>query len=268
MKSCSILITNYNSFEAIQLCIESVRKYTKRPHRVIVFNDICLNGIDDVYLRDCRDKGWIELHENGTDPANQLTHGGALNKLINEICDTDYAAILDCDTQIKADGWLDDLIECAEADPKILGVADMRHERISVYGYYVPGFYQMWFSLLNMAAYRDGMQVDWMHEITTRDHEPYINMFRCLDAIPRPENFDDNCVDIDPGSKLWIKIKYDNPKGYRVDYVPEKARQKFVHYGHISMISIPNPTHSAETHLNRITRMGRIRKELERLRCS
>lgn len=264
MKTCSILISNYNSFEAIQLCIESVRKYTKYPHKIVVYNDICINGVDDVYLRECRDKGWIELHENLSE--TNLSHGGVLNKLINELCDTDLAAIIDCDVQIKGEGWFEDLIEIA-SDPEILAVCDMRHERISPYGYYVPGFYQLWFSLLNMEAYRDGMQVDWMHETEIKEKEPYRNMFRCLDGIARPANFDDNMVDIDPGSKLWVKVNYDNPKGYRVLWLPEKVRSKFYHYGHISMISIPNETHSEDVRQKRITRMGMIREELQRLRC-
>jgi hypothetical protein len=262
MKSCSILISNYNSFEAIQLCVESIRKYTKYPHKIVVLNDHCINKVDDIYLRDCQKKGWIELYES----SEQLTHGGVLNKLMNEICDTELAALLDCDVQIKATGWLDDLIECV-VDPKVLAVCEIAGVRISSYGYYVPGFYRLCFSLLNMEAYRDGMQVDWRHEWETREKEPYKNMFRCLDDIPRPRNFNDNSVDVDPGSKLWVKVNYDNPKGYGVVSLPEKVNSKYYHYGHISMISIPNPTHSKSVAQVRTERMGKIGEELRRLRC-
>jgi hypothetical protein len=269
MKSCSILISNFNSFESIQLVVESVRKYTTYPHKIVVFNDGCTNGFDDLYLRECRDKGWLELHESSLSevPLGEgLTHGGVLNHLINDICDTDLAAILDCDTQVKAAGWLEDMIECVEADPQILAVADMGEPRLSSYGYYVPGFYRLWFGLLNMEAYRDGMQVDWMHERTTRDHEPYKNMFHCLDGVSRPARFNDNLVDVDPGSKLWVKIHYDNPKGYKTVPLPDSVKNKFWHYGHISMISIPHPTFSESAKETRTLRMATIHEELNKLR--
>ena len=262
MKSCSILISNYNSFEAIQLCVESVRKYTRYPHKIIVCNDKCINGVDDIYLRECRDKGWLELYESG----RHLTHGGSLNVLLNELCTTDYAAIIDSDTQIKGEGWLQDLINLAETDPKIIVISDYKHEGITPYGYRT-GFYTLWFGLLNMNAYRDEMQVDWMIEQTTRDKKPYQQLFSYLTGIPKPDTFNDNLVLNDPGSKLWLKVNYDNPKGYRAIPIPQELRAKYRHYGHISMISIPHPSHSDQVRKNREERFAIIKSELLRLRC-
>lgn len=262
MKSCSILISNYNSFEAIQLCLESVRKHTHYPHKIIVCNDLCVNGVDDGYLRECRDRGWIELYE----AEKQLTHGGCLNVLVNELCDTDYAAILDCDVQIRGDGWLKELVAEAEKDPMTLAVVDYKHEGVNPFGYRT-GFYTFWFGLLNMRAYRDGMQVDWMLERADRRREPYRTLFSFLDGIPKAPTFDENLVLNDPGSKLWLKVMFDNPKGYKVVYVPPEIRAKYRHFGHISMISIPHPSHSEQVRINREERFGAIREELRRLRC-
>lgn len=262
MKSCSVIITNYNSREAIQLCIESVRHYTNYPGlRVLVFNDLCDNDIDDTYLRQCRDKGLIELHESD----KHLGHGANLNRALNEICDTQLAAVLDCDTQVKAHGWLDDLIACVNSS-QVLGVADMRHELINNWGY-VPGFYRMWFALLNMEAYRDGMQVDWRFSKVDKQTPPYDRMFDMLSGIPKPKTFNENLVELDPGSKLWIKIRYDNPKGYKMLFLPDKVKGKYHHYGHIAMTGLPHPDHSEQTRRNWEMRMAKIREELKRLRC-
>lgn len=262
MKSCSILISNYNSFEAIQLCLESVRKYTRYPHKIIVYNDKCINGVDDIYLRECRDKGWLELYES----ERQLTHGGCLNVLINELCNSDYAAVLDCDIQIKGYGWLTDLVNLASRDSKILGICNFKHEGIQANGYRT-GFYTFWFGFLNMVAYRDGMQVDWMLSKENRNKEPYRSLFDFLSGIPKPETFDENVVFNDPGSQLWVKVRYDNLKGYEVINVPPEIFSKYRHFGHISMISIPHPSHSAQVKFNRESRFAQIKTELARLRC-
>lgn len=230
--SLSILISNYNSYEAIQLCIESVRRYSPPDIKIIVYNDDCFNGIDDKYLREGRDKGWIELHENLT--GQLITHGGSLNKLVNEICRTDYAIVMDNDIQIKARSWIDDMFSYMKDG--VLAVCDWRHECINNEGY-VAGFYRFWLGLINMTAYRDGMQVDWMFERTERNKPPYDKMFLCLDGIPKPAGFNENLVQLDPGSKLWVKVFYDNPKGYRVVHLPLSMKSKFYHHGHISALS-------------------------------
>jgi len=264
MKSCSILISNYNSFEAIQLCIESVKKYTKYPHKIIVFDDASINEIDLEYLREAKKKGMIhELIEG----QKQRTHGGSLNILINENCETDYAAILDCDVQIKDYNWLQDLMDLASRDPKILAICDFKHEGITDDGYRT-GIYLFWFGLLNMTAYRDDMQVNWMLSKENRNEEPYKSLFSFLTGIPKPAGFNENLAINDPGSKLWVKMRYDNPKGYKVVNVPAEIFAKYHHYGHISMISIPHPNHSAQVNINRETKFAQIKNELARLRCA
>lgn len=264
MKTCSILISNHNSFEAIQLCVESVKKYTQHPHKIIVFDDASINEIDLEYLREAKRKGMIhELIEG----KKQITHGGALNILINEICDTDYAAILDCDIQIKNYNWLQDLIDLASRDPKILAICDFKREGIGAFAYRT-GFYTFWFGLLNMTAYKDDMQVDWLLRKADRNKEPYKSIFNEWSDKPKPKNFNEDVVHNDPGCHLWLKITYNNPKGYKHVCVPDYIFAKYHHFGHISLISIPNPTHSDQVRINRETRFAQIKSELARLRCA
>ena len=91
MKSVSILISNLNSFEAIQLCVESVRKHTKYPdYKIIVYDDTSWNKVDLAYLRIARNQGWLKLIEGET----RVGHGGSVNALL-EACNTDLAMILD-----------------------------------------------------------------------------------------------------------------------------------------------------------------------------
>jgi len=268
-KSVSILIPNYNSFEAIQLCIESIRRYTLYPHKIIVSDDICKNGIDDIYLAECERKGWIELYSS----RKQRTHGGNLNFLINEKCDADYAMIMDCDVYIKDSGWLRDLVTEIEKDPKTFAVVGFHSGGLSPVGYQAP-FYTFWFGLINMAIYQDGMQIDWMFRDKDRREEPFRQEFQ--DMYPpekhkefpifNSEQFDENTVHMDPGSWPYFKIKYDNPKGYIVVPVPEQVRQKFHHWGHVSMIGIQYPFHSEATRQKRKALFEGINRELRKLR--
>lgn len=69
MKTVSILISNCNSFDAIQLCIESIRARTDYPnYQIIVHDDESPNGVDIKYLEEAEAKGWIRLiRETGND---------------------------------------------------------------------------------------------------------------------------------------------------------------------------------------------------------
>lgn len=262
-RKVSILIPNLNSFEAVQLAVESIAFYTRHSnYDFIVYDDCSTNDMDVSYLREAKRRGWItELIEG----KKHIGHGAALNILLNEVCDSDLAMVVDCDVQIKGVGWLRDMTSLVTQDD-ILGVCNFRHEML-IRECYCAGFYRMWFGLLNMHAYRDGMQVDWRYAEATREHEPFKSMFMCLDGIPRPKGFNENLVKMDPGSKLWVKVRYENPKGYRMIHIPGPVLAKFHHYGHISMISIPDPRHSDQVRINRETRFKKIREELGKLRC-
>lgn len=282
MKNVTILIPNYNSFEAIQLCIESIRKHTHYPHKIIVYNDRCLNGVDSEYLKACLGKGWIhELYAGDV----QQTHGGSLNILINEKCKADYAAIIDCDIWIKQDGWLEDLINEAEKDPMILAVVDFKDGGYAFDGGYRTAIYLFWFGLINMRNYNDGMKTDWMLSVEDRKKEPYLSEFASLYPpekndyfmmlfnkghlpIKAVEDWPKDRVVNDPGSQLYVKVKYDNPKGYKVVPLPPQVRHKFFHFEHLSMISIPSPQHEPAVGKAREERYTKVKEELKKLRAS
>jgi len=263
-KTVSILIANRNSFQAVELAVESIKKYTKYPHKVIVFDDASTNKVDVEYLRKAKAKGLIHEFIEGD---YHRYHGAVLNILLHEICDTKYAAILDCDVQIKDYNWLADLVELASKDPKIIGIFDFKPARFDRDSYRT-GFYMIWFGLLNMTAYTDNMQVDWRVSKEDRNKDPYKSIFAPMSDHPKEENFDENIAVNDPGSNLWIQVKYDNPEGYKVVNVPAGIYAKFHHFGHISCISMSLPGEAAQIKINREIRFTKIRIELEKLRCA
>jgi len=75
MKEVSIVIPNLNCYEMLQLCIESVRKFTKYSnYKIIVCDDNSQNRVDLEYLHECQDKGWLTLYEHD----KRHGHGGML----------------------------------------------------------------------------------------------------------------------------------------------------------------------------------------------
>jgi len=279
MNPVSILISNRDSYEAIQLTVESVRKYTDYPHKIIVFDDRSINKIDIEYLEDAQRKGQLDLYRN--EGPHPITHGGSLNRLVNEICDTDYAVIMDCDVMIKQKGWLNDFMKIALSDENILAVVDTQEKGYTWKGFRTPMYY-FWFGLLNMKAYNDSMRVNWINTNGDASKEPYKSLFMDLGDASKNDYFmslvkqgkvilerwDKNTVSADSGAQLWIKVTYDNPKGYRVVPLPRILHEKHHHFGHASIIGYD--AHSSEE--NAVTVQARIKflkiiNDLERLRC-
>jgi len=268
MKSISILIPNRNSFEALQLCIESIRKYTDYPHKIIVYDDRSTNDVDVQYLRRADVLGWLELHLG----MKHLGHGAALNELVNRLCDTDYAIVMDSDIEIKRSGWIQDFLAIAATDEKIISIVDTIGKRLTWLGYNVP-VCNFSLGFLNMEAYRNGMEVDWRSVIggTDRRQEPYESIF--ADIYPAPASFknlpkfNENFVSIDPGAKFWLKVNYDNPKRYRVIPMSVGLKQKYHHFDHISFISIPDPSYPPKIAVQREAKFMVIRNHLKGLRC-
>ena len=247
-KPCSILISNRNSFEAIQLCVESVRRYTDTP-RITVYDDCSTNGVDIEYLRKANEQGWLELiegHKLGHYKEDFdkprcgyyaiFFHGRALN-ILTASCTTRYAVILDCDVQILAPGWLDALIAPMTENPLALGVCDIWpkwiHDR-----YYVMPTYKFYFGALDMERYWDGMAVDWIPRAMDRREEPMLSLFAEWYPVKKHypgrnlPKFEEDLVRGDPGSPIWLKLTYDNPKGYKILPWPVVARKACRHFTH------------------------------------
>lgn len=214
MKEVAILIPNYNSYEAIQLCVESVRKHTEYPYQMIVYDSKSTNGCDLGYLRKAKEDGWIELIEADTFSA----HGTALNFLLNERCKSefDYAVVMDDDTYIKEGGWLEDMLSEVEKEGA-LASCDYRKD----WHYYHTDIYEIWFSIFNLKAYRDGMQVDWLPSYGDLREEPWKSMKEGM--VPLEPAFFQTVHDV--GAKLVVKMLTENPKKYKVVPLPEEVRE-------------------------------------------
>lgn len=104
-KEVTILIpTMFDSRYIIELCLQSIRKNTKYPYKVIVGN----NGVDketyefldqqrDIYLTDVTKERWPK-------------------DLLAEMVHTYYYLFLHDDTQILKTGWLDNRVRAMEKD--------------------------------------------------------------------------------------------------------------------------------------------------------
>ena len=234
MKTCSILISNYNSFETIQLCIESIRKYTDYPHKIVVYDDCSTNEMDVAYLNEAKKNEWIQpIFGN-----KRLNHGGAINTLLNH-CDTDLAMILDNDIQILKAGWLEEVVNLVGS--KELCFCGIEHNYPSGRPS-LPDWMQTWFIMINMRAYRDGMEVDWR-----RGYK--------------------NGIMLPVGGRLWLKAGDDNPKGYRfVSSIPESITSKFHHFCHISSIATESPDDEERLITARKKKLAEVKTALQKLR--
>jgi len=278
MKTVSILITNRDSYEAIQLCVESVRNLTHYPYEMIVFDDCSKNGIDLEYLRAKQEAGWLTLVENYGPP---LTHGGSLNVLVNDLCHTDYAVILDCDTFIRTKGWLSTFVSLAESEKNLLAIVDTKQKGYTWKGFRTP-IYHFWFGFLDMRLYKDGMIIDWRNTVEDASHEPYRSLF--ADLLPPEKNsyflelehagridrkrWRSDVVSNDVGAKLWLKVTYDNPKDYRVIGLTSQLRMAYHHFGHGAIVgNLANTEGDGYDSKQARKKFAEIKSHLGALRC-
>lgn len=282
MKEVGILIPNLNCYEMIELCVESVRRFTEYPnYRIIVCDDNSQNGVDLEYLRGCQARGWLTLYEHD----RRHGHGGMLNRLVNDICDTELAFLMDSDIQILGSGWLEAFVGAASENSDIIAVGDTMFRYFTPHCYRVP-VYHAWFGLLNMNLYRDGMEVDWKSKKADRREEPFKTIFAPYYPPKEPglnwERWNENFVAIDPGGNFWIKFNYDNPKGYKVVPMPKSLKNKYHHYDHVSFLSSETPEELSELtnapnqigtieevrqKAKRRVKFTMIKDQLARLRC-
>lgn len=269
MRVVPILIANWRGGEVIQLCIESVFRYTPQGMcRVIVCNDYDSLDTDTAYLDDLAGKGWIDVIHTKA----RLHHGGVLNVLWNEtnLCDAEFAVNLDNDTQITDFGWLEALLWPFD-NPKALGVCDLReHNCVSNQGY-IPPMYRFWFGALRVPLYRELGGVDWRFAYASRKDWPYSEMFKDVENVSLPQkkhpDFKSDLVALDPGSRLWVKVRHENPNGYHIAPVPADARAKHHHIGHVSHMTELPDDYDDYTKMHKKHRRELISAELARLRA-
>lgn len=232
-KSVSICITNYQSGDAVALCIESIRKYTAYPHEIVVYDDASdLHYYNDIdYLRAVKDKGWIRLIEG----RERLNHGPALACML-ETCETDLAMIMDCDIQITGPCWLESIVAAQEASGAAL-VVDLERFPDN------PVALQSWFFMLDLHQYPN-IKADWHY--TTRPD--FISWQETPNAL------------YPTGYLVWANC---DKQGRSVVPIPADVHQKFKHYAHISVLSFPQTGINWEA---RKKRYAVIQSELRKLR--
>jgi len=144
-------MTNFQSGDTVALAIESVRRFTKCPYEMIVYDDASdpvHYGDDLTYLRAAQEKGWIKFIEGNP-------HGGwgcGIRTMLNAVT-TDLAMILDCDIQILRSGWLEKMIAHQEATGAAM-ITDMEvfPDNVSI---------ASWFFMLDMAQYPFIKPAEW-----------------------------------------------------------------------------------------------------------
>ena len=233
MKTVTICITNYQSGEAIELAIESIRKHTARPFSIIVYDDATNEDrySDLKYLRVARDKEWIKLIEGGA----RTGHNGALPRLLDAVTD-DLAMVIDCDIQITGDGWLDEMVATQEAHNAafIVDIESFPNNPIAL---------QSWFFMLDMRQYPE-FKTTW--EYTKRPD--FISWEVTPDALYAT------------GYRVYERALN---QGRIIIPVPITVRAKFQHFTHISVLSWPPNCPGYEI---RQKRCAIIQAELRRLR--
>jgi len=228
MKSVSILITNHNVGDTIALTIESIRKYTRYPHSIIVYDDATdpKQYNDLIYLRKAHKKGWLRLIEGNP----RIMHGKAIARLLGET-KADLAMILDCDIQVKDVGWLGDMVRTQEMTDACL-VADMES---FADGDGLQCAFSTWFFMLDMKQYSN-VEAEWCY--TPRE-----------DGGLRPT-----------GWQIWKRI-HDQKRV--ITPLPEDMKERFCHHTHISVLSLPK---EGPNYAVWLSRYAVIQAELSRIR--
>jgi glycosyltransferase involved in cell wall biosynthesis len=117
----SIVAANINSPEWAELLVQSLRKFTKNVHEIIVIDNGSLEA-NLGWLRAQRDIVLVEAGQN-------LGHGGAMD-MGTAIAKGKYVCVLDIDAHVQRDNWDGDLITLYNADPltRLIGCVGPTHK--------------------------------------------------------------------------------------------------------------------------------------------
>ncbi len=104
----TICVVNYRTLALTRLCLRSIRKFTRYPHKVLVVD----NDSQDASVDYLRGLTWIHLLERRPDPPDrspEFSHGAALD-LGLENCHTEFFVSLHSDTVVLRANWLRNMI--------------------------------------------------------------------------------------------------------------------------------------------------------------
>lgn len=237
-----ILIPTRFSWESIELTIESILKRTRGTEfQVIVAdNSAAVNNLacetrtrparsDDgnrrEYLRQMRDEGMIALIEV-EEQARCYGHGENL-ALLCDASESDYAMLLNSNTEVKRGDWLDVLLNLLSDRDKDLGVARERAGGSREHDYICPTYWPN-LMLLDMRLYREHFAG---HRWTLRQVQ--LNEFErpelfANDPPPPAPEYDPPLVFADTGWTLWERLHYDNAAGLRILPLPDNYWNSYV----------------------------------------
>lgn len=112
--TCDIVIPVYNQLEYTRACLESIKKYTHYPYRLIVIDNGSNRETRDYLKELSRDESLkVLLIRNETN----LGYVKAINQGLR-ISNADYVCLLNNDTKVGKN-WLEELIKVAKSDKKI-----------------------------------------------------------------------------------------------------------------------------------------------------
>ena len=120
-KQLTILITNYNTSDFIELLVYSLKKLTKNDYNILI-NDNGSKKNDLAKLIKLSEKHsniFLHFRDSKTERAS-LAHGRALDELM-QMANTKYTAIFDSDTAILQKDWDESLINKLNEKVKIIG---------------------------------------------------------------------------------------------------------------------------------------------------
>lgn len=266
MKSCSILIPNRWTEDAICLTVESILKRTNYPDFRIVVCDNSegkheANRLD--YLKEMEAKGYLTLIENFVQPINgKMPYGHGENlKILLKNCDTSLAMLLSSGCEIKDPSWLTQLVGLLKTD-KDLGVAKTRKAENHFQNCWAANRYIPNWLLLNMEIYRKfgNPDEDWTLVRMPYDEYPHKGIFEGLNPPQHPDPAPLQ-VFLDTGWRLWDRVYYENPNEYRMIEMPFYFPWRIINFfGGIDR------NHSRPNHPYVIRTRAGIQRNLELLR--
>lgn len=226
MKPCSILVPNRWTEDAICLTVESILKRTDYPSFKIV---VCDNSegkgeasrLD--YLKEQEKLGNIKLIENIIKPNldGKIPYGHGENlKVLVKNCDTPLAMLFSSGCEVKQPDWLTLLVGLLETE-KDLGVAKIRKAENHFQNCWAANRYIPNWLLLNMDIYRDFGDPDEDWNLTRMPYDEYERK-EDFKGLSPPQHPDPSPLQVfkDTGWRLWDRVHYENPNGYRMIEMP------------------------------------------------
>lgn len=107
-----IIVCVHNALDDVKACLESVRRHTRPPYRLVLVDDGSQAPTRDFLAAHARESG-ATLHRNEQAGGYTLAANQGMR-----LSTAPYVVLLNSDTVVSAE-WLDRLIVCAESDPAI-----------------------------------------------------------------------------------------------------------------------------------------------------